>query len=54
MITKTCRGFIAEDLEESVAAPGTGDGVVVDGITVGIVVLTVITSASIIYDMLQN
>ncbi len=46
-----CKGFIAEDLEESVAAPGCGD--CVDGVTLSLMGVTVdasITVAVIYYD----
>jgi len=38
-MTHTGKGFIAEDLEESVAAPGCGD--CVDGVTLSIIGVTV-------------
>lgn len=49
-MTTTLNGFIAEDLEESVAATGCGEGVVVDGVTVGTIVATTVITVSIIYD----
>ena len=47
----TRKGFIAEDLEESVAAPGCGD--CVDGVTLSLIGVTVdasVTVAVIYYD----
>ena len=49
MIRKTRKGFIAEDLEESIAAPGTGEGVV--GITCDLISASIdaTVTVSVIY-----
>lgn len=49
-MTRETRGLVVADLEESVAATGCGEGVVVDGVTVGTIVATTVITVSIIYD----